>query len=130
MDNKYDNYIKEHDNSLLKTINQTNVTRRKNRHSRTENGNDSRSGMWNNVSQRTLAPHLKMLREIYLTQNSIHKKNTYHKKDKILSQTHNKIASPPTDQCNKKCFLKRSQTWDLHNSSHLSPSEDLDKDKH
>ena len=68
MDNKYDNYIKEHDNSLLKTINQTNVTRRKNRHSRTENGNDSRSGMWNNVSQRTLARILNAERNIIDTE--------------------------------------------------------------
>ena len=44
-----DNYSKVHDNSLFKTINQRNVTRRKNRHSRTKNGKDSRLGMWNNV---------------------------------------------------------------------------------
>ena len=51
--------------------------------------------------------HIKMLRERKLPQNSIPKKNTYLKQDKILSQTYNncKTASPLTDQCNK-CFLK------------------------
>ena len=58
-----DNYSKVHDNSLFKIINQKNVTRRKNRHSRTKNGKDSRLGIWNNVSQRTLAPHLKCWEE-------------------------------------------------------------------
>ena len=73
-----------------------------------KHGKDSRLSIWDNVSQRTLAPHLKMLREIYLTQNSIPKKKTYQKQDKILSQTYNnyETASPPTDQCNKKWFLK------------------------
>ena len=42
-----------------------------------------------------------------ITQNSIPKKNTYQKQDRILSQTYNncKTASPPTDQCNK-CVIK------------------------
>ena len=42
-----------------------------------------------------------------MTQNSIPKKNTYQKQDKIISQTYKnyKTASPPTDQCNK-CFIK------------------------
>ena len=92
---------------MLKTINQRNVTRRKNRHSRTKDGNDSRFGIGNNVSQRTLAPLLRVLREIELTHNSTPKTNTYQKQDKILSQTYNnyKTATPPTDQCNK-CFIK------------------------
>jgi len=48
-----------------------------------------------------------VLREIELTQNSIPKKNTYQKQDKILSQTYTnyKTASPQTDQCNKS-FIK------------------------
>ena len=55
---------KAYHNSLFKTIYQGNVTRSKNRNNRTKSGNDSRLGIWNNVSQRTLAPHLKILREI------------------------------------------------------------------
>ena len=58
-DKKYDNSTKAHHNSWFKTINQGNVTRRKNRHSRIKNGDDSRLGKLNNVSQRTLAPHFK-----------------------------------------------------------------------
>ena len=42
---------------MFKTINQGNVTRRKKRQLN-KNGKDSRLSIWNNVSQRTLAPHL------------------------------------------------------------------------
>ena len=57
-----------------------------------------------------------MLRGTYLTQNSIPKKNTYQKQDKILSQTYNnsKTASPPTDQFNK-CFLKGFKSEGIQN---------------
>ena len=73
-----------HDNSLFKTINQRNVTRRKNRHSRTKNGKDSRLGYETMLGR---GHCLRVLREIELTQNSIPKKNIYQKQDKILSQT-------------------------------------------
>ena len=54
-----------------------------------------------------MAPHLRVLREIELTQNSIPKKNTYQWQDKILSETYNyETASPQTDHSNKKYFLK------------------------
>ena len=43
-DKKYDNYTKAHHNSWFKKINQRNVTRRKNRYSRTKNQDDSRLG--------------------------------------------------------------------------------------
>ena len=63
-DLKYDKFTKAHHNSWLKTINQRNVTRRKNRHSRTKNGDDSRLGIWNNgrhmkLGTWNMAPHHK-----------------------------------------------------------------------
>ena len=96
-------------------MNQRNVTWRKNRHSRTKNGDDSRLGKWNNVSQGTLASHLKCwekynwLRILYPRKIHIKNKIKY-----VLTHT-------TIQDCITTTFYKRSQV-----RRNLKRSENLD----
>ena len=115
-DKKYDNTTKAHHNSWIKTINQRNVSRRKNRHSRTKNEDDSRLGKRNNVSQSTLAPHLKCwekhnwLRILYPRKIHIRNNITYFLTHTTATRLHH----------HQQIFYKRSQVW-----RNLKPSENL-----
>ena len=116
-DKKYDNTTKAHHNSWIKTINQRNVTRRRNRHSRTKNGDGSILGKWNNFSQRTLAPHLKCwekynwLRILYLRKVHIKNKIKYFLRHTTTTRLHH----------NQQTFYKRFQV-----RRNLKRSENLD----